>query len=101
MKYTVALLIGAVTAEETVICGNYDEDLWTETDMANDAVTDFDTCKAACEAVVSADTENTNDYCCEGAISNEVWSFCSLYSGPAAEHDARMEEPEAIDGQTM
>ena len=93
MKYTVALLVSAVTAEEAIYC-DIDTDTWTDTDMMSDAVTDTDTCKTACDtAIAAAEAPTTFDYCCETATIDGPGLVCSLYAIAAAGEDVRMEVP--------
>ena len=92
MKYTVALLVSAVTAEEAIFC-DYVEFAWENTDLTSSAVTDTDTCKTACDtAIAAAEAPTTFDYCGE-TYTYEGEIFCSLFSIAAAGEDVRKEVP--------
>ena len=101
MKYTIALFISAVTAEDGVACewALGDRNGWTSVDLIAD---DADTCYAAC---VTSIGDGVRDYCCGAKWVGDALDECKLYDlDPEMDEDARNEvgnidsDLEVVDG---
>ena len=90
-KYIVfAFLFAAVAAEDGYTCTDTDE-IWNDFDLSDEAVTDAEGCKAACETDL-AEGGDTLDACCEAVAVTEPASLtCTVWTTIAASLDIRAE----------